>query len=216
MAERIESHVTVLYETPQTQELERLVRATPPLLLRAGTIGRWTSEPGIFVAVLDPVDHLRRFRVAALGVHETTASPTFSIVNEYRDNNNQPIYHFDFYRIKNESEAFDIGTDEYFDSGNLCLIEWPEKTAEPTRYFFCDLPADYSLRRLVQVAKARWKVEQDYQQLKEELGLDHYEGRSWSGWHHHVTLVMLAHSFLTLETLRNKKNFWVDPAEDAS
>src|SRR5476649_2278424 len=51
---------------------------------------------------------------------------------------------------------------------------------------------------------------------KEELGLDHYEGRSWSGWHHHVTLVMLAHSFLTLETLRNKKNFWVDPAEDAS
>ena len=96
------------------------------------------------------------------------------------------------------------------------LIEWPEKTAEPTRYFFCDLPADYSLRRLVQVAKARWKIEQDYQQLKEELGLDHYEGRSWSGWHHHVTLVMLAHSFLTLETLRNKKNFWVDPAEDAS
>ncbi len=96
------------------------------------------------------------------------------------------------------------------------LIEWPEKTAEPTRYFFCDLPAEYSLRRLVQVAKARWKIEQDYQQLKEELGLDHYEGRSWSGWHHHVTLVMLAHSFLTLETLRHKKNFWVDPAEDAS
>jgi hypothetical protein len=54
------------------------------------------------------------------------------------------------------------------------------------------------------------------EQLKEELGLDHYEGRSWSGWHHHVTLVMLAHSFLTLETLRNKKNFWLDPAEDAS
>ncbi len=65
------------------------------------------------------------------------------------------------------------------------------------------------------VAKSRWKIEQDYQQLKEELGLDHYEGRSWSGWHHHVTLVMLAHSFLTLETLRSKKNFWLDPAEDA-
>jgi SRSO17 transposase len=54
----------------------------------------------------------------------------------------------------------------------------------------------------VQVAKARWKIEQDYQQLKEELGLDHFEGRIWSGWHHHVTLVMLAHGFLTLETLR--------------
>jgi len=96
------------------------------------------------------------------------------------------------------------------------LVEWPSTSAEPTKYFFCDLPADYSLRRLVQVAKARWKIEQDYQQLKEELGLDHYEGRSWIGWHHHVTLVMLAHSFLTLETLRNKKPFWLDPAEDAS
>ena len=96
------------------------------------------------------------------------------------------------------------------------LVEWPDKAAEATKYFFCDLPANYSLRRLVQIAKARWKIEQDYQQLKEELGLDHYEGRSWTGWHHHVTLVMLAHSFLTLETLRSKKNFWLDPAEDAS
>jgi len=96
------------------------------------------------------------------------------------------------------------------------LVEWPEDLQEPSKYFFCDLPGDYSLRRLAQVAKSRWKIEQDYQQLKEELGLDHYEGRSWAGWHHHVTLVMLAHSFLTLETLRNQKNFWLDPAEDAS
>ena len=75
--------------------------------------------------------------VTALGVDETTASPTFSIVNEYHDRNGKPIYHFDFYRIKNEAEAFDIGTDEYFDSGNLCLIEWPEKIATllPTPHF---------------------------------------------------------------------------------
>jgi SRSO17 transposase len=96
------------------------------------------------------------------------------------------------------------------------LVEWPESEQEPTKYFFCDLPADYSLRRLVRLTKCRWKIEQDYQQLKEELGLDHYEGRSWQGWHHHVTLVMMAHAFLTLETLRGKKNFWVDPAEDAT
>jgi SRSO17 transposase len=96
------------------------------------------------------------------------------------------------------------------------LVEWPEGEAEPTKYSLCDLPASYSLRRLVRVAKCRWKIEQDYHQLKEELGLDHYEGRSWAGWHHHVTLVMVAHAFLTLETLRNKKNFWVDPATDAS
>ena len=96
------------------------------------------------------------------------------------------------------------------------LVEWPEQEKEPTQYFFCDLPSSYTLRRLVRIAKCRWKIEQDYHQLKEELGLDHYEGRSWNGWHHHVTLVMLAHAFLTLETLRSKKNFWVDPAEDTA
>lgn len=96
------------------------------------------------------------------------------------------------------------------------LVQWPEGEKEPTKYFLGDRPASYSLRRLVRLAKCRWKIEQDYQQLKEELGLDHYEGRSWAGWHHHVTLVMLAHAFLTLEALRSKKNFWVDPAEDAS
>jgi SRSO17 transposase len=96
------------------------------------------------------------------------------------------------------------------------LIEWPESEKEPTKYFLCDLPATYTLRRLVRLAKCRWKIEQDYQQLKEELGLDHYEGRSWIGWHHHTTLVMLAHAFLTLEMLRSKKNFWLDPATDAS
>jgi SRSO17 transposase len=95
------------------------------------------------------------------------------------------------------------------------LVEWPRGEKEPTKYFLCDLPEHYPLRRLVRIVKARWKIEQDYQQLKEELGLDHYEGRSWTGWHHHVTLVMLAHAFLTLEMLRNKKNFWVDPATDA-
>jgi SRSO17 transposase len=96
------------------------------------------------------------------------------------------------------------------------LVEWPEGESEPIKYSLCDLPASYTLRRLVRIAKCRWKIDQDYRQLKEELGLDHYEGRSWNGWHHHVTLVMLAYSFLTLETLRSKKNFWVDPAEDAS
>ena len=96
------------------------------------------------------------------------------------------------------------------------LVEWPESEKEPIKYFFCDLPETYTLRRLVRLAKCRWKIEQDYQQLKEELGLDHYEGRSWIGWHHHTTLVMMAHAFLTLETLRRKKNFWVDPATDAS
>ncbi len=96
------------------------------------------------------------------------------------------------------------------------LVEWPESEEAPTKYCLCDLPAHYAWRRIVRLVKCRWKIEQDYHQLKEELGLDHYEGRNWQGWHHHVTMVMLAHAFLTLETLRGKKNFWVDPAEDAT
>lgn len=62
-----------------------------------------------------------------LGVKDTVSSPTFSIVNEYISVDNQLIYHFDFYRIKHESEALDIGVDEYFDSKSFCLVEWPSK-----------------------------------------------------------------------------------------
>lgn len=62
-----------------------------------------------------------------LGVTETVTSPTFSIVNEYRDARDQPVYHFDFYRIRFLHEAYDIGYENYFFSGHLCLVEWPEK-----------------------------------------------------------------------------------------
>ena len=64
---------------------------------------------------------------ACLGVVDAMSSPTFSIINEYVTSDNQRIFHFDFYRIKNEAEAFEIGTEEYFYSGNYCFIEWPEK-----------------------------------------------------------------------------------------
>jgi tRNA threonylcarbamoyladenosine biosynthesis protein TsaE len=63
-----------------------------------------------------------------LGVKDMTSSPTFSLVNEYETEAGNILYHFDLYRINNEEEAYDMGIDEYFYSGNLCLIEWPEKT----------------------------------------------------------------------------------------
>jgi tRNA threonylcarbamoyladenosine biosynthesis protein TsaE len=65
-----------------------------------------------------------------LGVAQSVQSPTFSLVNEYVDGKGKPIYHFDLYRLKNAQEAFDIGLEEYLDSGNLCLIEWPEQAEE--------------------------------------------------------------------------------------
>ena len=65
--------------------------------------------------------------VKQLGVQEVASSPTFSLVNEYLSKHKETIYHFDFYRIENEEEAYDIGIEEYFDSNCRCLIEWPEK-----------------------------------------------------------------------------------------
>ncbi len=61
-----------------------------------------------------------------LGVKDVITSPTFAIINEYTDGNNNPIYHFDFYRIKKLEEVYDMGYEDYFYSGNLCLLEWPE------------------------------------------------------------------------------------------
>ncbi|MBK7887488.1 MAG: tRNA (adenosine(37)-N6)-threonylcarbamoyltransferase complex ATPase subunit type 1 TsaE [Bacteroidetes bacterium] len=65
-----------------------------------------------------------------LGVNDEVQSPTFSIVNEYVDRTKNPVYHFDFYRLKNEEEAYDLGYEHYFFSGYFCLIEWPEKVKD--------------------------------------------------------------------------------------
>ena len=96
------------------------------------------------------------------------------------------------------------------------LIEWPEGETEPTKYWLAQWgPDSPGLRRLVKTAHARWRIEMDYRELKDELGLDHFEGRHWLGWHHHVTLVTLAYAFLRFEQARLKKNFWCDIAASA-
>jgi SRSO17 transposase len=79
------------------------------------------------------------------------------------------------------------------------LVEWPEGEAEPTKYWLSTLPENISFRRLVDFAKLRWRIERDYQELKQEVGLGHYEGRGWRGFHHHVTLCIAAYGFLVAE-----------------
>jgi SRSO17 transposase len=79
------------------------------------------------------------------------------------------------------------------------LVEWPQGESEPTKYWLATLPDDIALDRLVDLAKLRWRIERDYQELKQELGLGHYEGRSWRGFHHHATLCIAAYGFLISE-----------------
>lgn len=79
------------------------------------------------------------------------------------------------------------------------LIEWPEGASEPTKYWLSNLPPRTALKRLVHTAKARWLIERDYQELKQEIGLGHYEGRGWRGFHHHASLSIAAYGFLVAE-----------------
>jgi len=82
------------------------------------------------------------------------------------------------------------------------LIEWPKGEAEPTKYWLSSLPADVAFSELVRMAKHRWIIERDYQELKQELGLGHFEGRGWRGFHHHATLCLAAYGFLVAERNR--------------
>jgi SRSO17 transposase len=82
------------------------------------------------------------------------------------------------------------------------LVEWPKDEAAPTKYWLANLAADIPLERLVGLAKLRWRIERDYQELKQELGLGHFEGRGWRGFHHHASLCIAAYGFLVLERAR--------------
>jgi SRSO17 transposase len=79
------------------------------------------------------------------------------------------------------------------------LIEWPKGEAEPTKYWLATLPDTIAFDRLVDIAKLRWRIERDYQELKQEVGLGHFEGRGWRGFHHHATLCIAAYGFLISE-----------------
>jgi SRSO17 transposase len=82
------------------------------------------------------------------------------------------------------------------------LIEWPRGEKEPTKYWVSTLPPATKLKALIKMAKHRWIIERDYEELKQELGLGHFEGRNWRGFHHHATLCIAAYGFLVAERNR--------------
>jgi len=93
------------------------------------------------------------------------------------------------------------------------LIEWPADQAEPEKYYLSTLPETTALNDLVRTAHMRWRIERDYQDLKQDMGLGHYEGRGWRGFHHHASMSIAAYGFLMAQRLKaggtsgGKKNF---------
>ncbi len=99
------------------------------------------------------------------------------------------------------------------------LSEWPEGEKQPTKLWLCTLGEKVSLKALVRLSKLRWRVERDYEDMKDELGLDHYEGRQWRGFHHHAALCAITHAFLVIQRALfppEQDEREVDAAEGAS
>lgn len=111
--------------------------------------------------------------------------------------------HFTALRVRPASRGITPGPDGTLPECWL-IAEWPPEAEAPTDYWLSDLPEDTDLPTLVRLAKIRWRIEHDYRELKTGLGLDHFEGRSWTGWQRHVTLVSAAHLFLTQQRLTGK------------
>ena len=116
---------------------------------------------------------------------------------KWRDGSNTPLSsRFARWRVRparDDAKRSEPAAEEWL------LIEWPEGEAQPDHYWLSTLPAEISLERMVDQAKLRWRIERDYLELKQEVGLGHYEGRGWRGFHHHATLCVAAYGFLISE-----------------
>jgi SRSO17 transposase len=143
-----------------------------------------------------------RYRSAPVGLreHVLAAGRDAAVEVTWREGSRGPLTsHFVVLRVRPAGRR---PTARLTADGSLpavwLLAEWPPDAAEPTDYWLSSLPADTGLTELVRLAKIRWRIEHDYRELKTALGLDHFEGRTWAGWHRHVTLVTAAQLFLTV------------------
>ena len=120
---------------------------------------------------------------------------------------------FAFQRI---TAAHPVTRDRVAPREEWLIIEWPKGAETPSDYWISNLPPSAKPQRLARLARLRWMIELDYRQLKGELGLDHYEGRSYLGWYHHTALVTTAHAFLTLERTNPKAQRRASPSHKRS
>jgi hypothetical protein len=138
--------------------------------------------------------------ISALSIAQTLPAESYRTVTWREGSNGRLSSRFARARVR-VAHAEVLRADEWL------VIEWPIGEAHPTKYFVCTLPEEASFERLVDTIKMRWRIERDYLDLKQELGLGHYEGRNWRGFHHHVSLCIAAYGFLMVERLSHlKKN----------
>jgi len=128
-------------------ELDQVARG----LLGVGFPGVWCFYGDMGSGKTTMIKHICQ----QLGVTSGMSSPTFSLINEYHGSDHLPVYHFDFYRLKNETEAYDLGTEEYFESGSYCFVEWPEKIPSliPVRHIRISLAAAGPSTRKIEFEK---------------------------------------------------------------
>jgi len=107
-----------------------------------------------------------------------------------------------FFAFRRVKVAHDDGTDAGDREPMWLMIEWPAGESKPTKFVLTTLPRRMTKKQIVRVVKERWRTERAYEELKGELGLDHFEGRSFPGWHHHVSVVLSCHAFVVAERVR--------------
>lgn len=133
------------------RDLEFLPQVASELLEMGGNIGVWLFFGELGAGKTTLIKALCR----QLKCLDEPSSPTFNLINEYLTEDSKPVFHFDFYRIKNEVEAYDIGADEYFDSGYYCFIEWPNeiKSLWPQQYMSVNISVDSDGVRTIEAKK---------------------------------------------------------------
>ncbi len=130
--------------------LNEVSEAARELLIHSGNVRVWLVEGEMGSGKTTLIKALCK----EIGVTEATSSPTFAIVNEYYSQKGSSVYHFDFYRLEKESEAYDMGVEEYFESGSFCFVEWPDKIPSfyPLHFFKVRISIDTQFTRKIEYA----------------------------------------------------------------